>query len=655
MAIRYPITLSTTEPNNNIGLLKIRQADEETQTLVVEILEHGVPLSYENLQVFFCAKIGQTEGLGIIEQKLLDSEMTDPKNGKLEYTMRAQDWQILGRQLAYFSFRKMTDDHTYVQQFTTRDFTYEVTKNVFSDGTRQIISDGSTYIWTIEDLKRLYEEYIASGKSDWEEFVEQNRDIIESVDPGGTVLSELIRSRKPEGYSNSFPDLPSRLDQQIGLNSDFRSFDTDKSFMLRVHTDFNEREINFNWFQPAGDGITDDTQAFKDCLSYCAQVKARKLMVPTCSNFYKVTDAIELTPENNGLKIEFSGDLGPVKLVSPTNRGHFLGILGLSDNEDDWVDGIEISNLTIETSYSKTEYPTGIDNPIGISRAKNIKLRNIHVMKSPWKGVSAQYYCKNIAFEDVFVENCYDYGIGVEFSTCENISLYRCQSHNNGKQGILVTAAGDGGFVRGVTVESCVTSKNGLEGVGLNYCDTPITKGNQSYENKGDGYKFRECVRASSQSDKAVTNNLAGFYILNGSYNTILNGDSRNNSVNDSNERGNVFFENSPNGQLLNTICNTGIRSLTNWSENLMVSGSVLAGTTKTALRTALAEQTERTTINADGTVEVRYGSVPTLGSWRRGDKVWTTTPLQGNTPGWICVANGSPGTWRAMGSLASS
>lgn len=212
MVVKYPISLSVSEPNNNIGLLKIRQADEETQTLIVDVLEHGIPKTYKGLQVFFCAKLGQTEGLGIVEQKLLEEEMTDPKNGKLEYTFRAQDWQVLGRQTAYFSFRKMSDDHEWVQQFTTRDFIYEVTKNVFSDGSKQIISDGSTYIWTIEDLIRLFNEYIASGKSDWEEFVNQNKEIIESVDPGGMVLKELIEARKPEQTGQLFPTVGKRLD-----------------------------------------------------------------------------------------------------------------------------------------------------------------------------------------------------------------------------------------------------------------------------------------------------------------------------------------------------------------------------------------------------------------------------------------------------------
>lgn len=210
MAVSYPITLNVSEPNNNIGLLKIRQSDEETQTLVVQILEDSLPKSYEGLQVFFCARIGQTLGLGIIEQKLTELEMTNPQNGKLEYTLRAEDWQSLGRQVGYFSFRKMTDDHTYEQQFSTRDFTYEVTPGIFSHGVKEVKKDGSTYVWTIEDLIRLFKEYIDSGKNDWEEFIEQNKEIIESVDPGGTVLKELIDARKPT-QQQPFPSLADRL------------------------------------------------------------------------------------------------------------------------------------------------------------------------------------------------------------------------------------------------------------------------------------------------------------------------------------------------------------------------------------------------------------------------------------------------------------
>lgn len=209
VAIRYPIVLSTTEPNNDIGLIKIRQADEQSQTLVIQIMENGVPRSFSGLQPFFCARIGQAPGLGIIEQKI--EGVMDPANGKLEYTLKNEDWQNLGKQTAYISFRRMKDRSTYVQQFTTRDFTYEVIKNIYSEGITEVRKDGSTYVWTFEDLLRLLNEYIDSGKNDWEEFVNQNKDLIGSVDPGGILLKEIIEARKPDGQT-PFPQLKSRLD-----------------------------------------------------------------------------------------------------------------------------------------------------------------------------------------------------------------------------------------------------------------------------------------------------------------------------------------------------------------------------------------------------------------------------------------------------------
>lgn len=307
MAITYPITLSTTEPNNNIGLLKIRQADEETQTLVVEVLKHGTPVSYEGLQVFFCAKLGQTDGLGIIEQKLNPEEMTDPKNGKLEYTLRAEDWQVLGRQNAYFSFRKMTDDHTFVQQFSTRDFTYEVTKSIYSDGIKEVKKDGSTYVWTIEDLIRLFNEYIASGKTDWEEFVNQNKEIIESVDPGGILLS------------------------RIGIFQNFREWDYD--IISKVKNEFQERGVNIRWFGAKGDGATDDTLAIQSALDFA---KERKLIVRI--------------PEGTF----FSGAL----MVRASIVGEGIILLKSSSNYNDGIvikeNGISIEGITIKGSREQT-------------------------------------------------------------------------------------------------------------------------------------------------------------------------------------------------------------------------------------------------------------------------------------------------------------
>jgi hypothetical protein len=55
------------------------------------------------------------------------------------------------------------------------------------------------------------------------------------------------------------------------------------------------------------------------------------------------------------------------------------------------------------------------------------------------------------------------------------------------------------------------------------------------------------------------------------------------------------------------------------------------------------------------GVKEIYDTTFPTAAGtiWEVGDVCWNTTPTAGGTPGWICVTAGSPGTWKAMASLA--
>jgi len=51
----------------------------------------------------------------------------------------------------------------------------------------------------------------------------------------------------------------------------------------------------------------------------------------------------------------------------------------------------------------------------------------------------------------------------------------------------------------------------------------------------------------------------------------------------------------------------------------------------------------------------VFYGTAaPTSGTYQVGDKVYNTNPTAGGYEGWICVAAGSPGTWKGFGAIQS-
>jgi len=47
-------------------------------------------------------------------------------------------------------------------------------------------------------------------------------------------------------------------------------------------------------------------------------------------------------------------------------------------------------------------------------------------------------------------------------------------------------------------------------------------------------------------------------------------------------------------------------------------------------------------------------GSQPTTGAWKKGDKMYNLYPAAGEPTGWICITEGTPGTWKAMTNLAN-
>lgn len=181
------ITLSTTEPNNNIGIVKLRHADVNSQAIVARIVENGQPKSFEGLQPFFCLMAQEVTGQGVSEESIVSF---DAKNGTLNYIASDNALQMVGRNEAYFSFRKQAGDQ-WIEQFSTRTFHYIVEKSIYS----QPFKD-SNYWWTFKELNRIFNQYIEDGKKSWEEFVESNREILESIDPGGVLLEKVVDIEK---------------------------------------------------------------------------------------------------------------------------------------------------------------------------------------------------------------------------------------------------------------------------------------------------------------------------------------------------------------------------------------------------------------------------------------------------------------------------
>ncbi|EAG2961549.1 DUF2479 domain-containing protein, partial [Listeria monocytogenes] len=63
--VTHKLTLSISEPNNNVGLIKVRQEDTQTQRFIAEITENGLVKSLRGTEVFFVNNTKLAEGMPI--------------------------------------------------------------------------------------------------------------------------------------------------------------------------------------------------------------------------------------------------------------------------------------------------------------------------------------------------------------------------------------------------------------------------------------------------------------------------------------------------------------------------------------------------------------------------------------------------------------
>lgn len=202
--ITHKMTLSTTD-FNLVNDIKVRQADDETQVFEVSVIEGGTIKTFGGLTPFFCLMAREITGQGVSEEPVTSFDAT---KGILKYVVSANAMQMVGRNEAYFSFRKQTSEGRWIEQFSTKTFTYTVEKSIYT----QPFKD-SNYWFTFKELYRQFLTYQESGKVSWEDFIKNNKDIIESIDPGGKVLSEITDAR------GGNPSLADRLKKEEFIKS----------------------------------------------------------------------------------------------------------------------------------------------------------------------------------------------------------------------------------------------------------------------------------------------------------------------------------------------------------------------------------------------------------------------------------------------------
>ncbi|WP_338402504.1 BppU family phage baseplate upper protein [Enterococcus durans] len=141
---KHKIILSTTEPNNNIPLIRIIQDDKNSQIFEAEIVEEGQLLDFDNKVVFFNAQIGPYKVRDKVETVYYDSS-------RVSYTLIDPFLQKVGEFEAWFSFADNEEPES--DLFSTMRFNYRVLP-----GIRKNIWEGN-YFWDLQELVEYYKRY----------------------------------------------------------------------------------------------------------------------------------------------------------------------------------------------------------------------------------------------------------------------------------------------------------------------------------------------------------------------------------------------------------------------------------------------------------------------------------------------------------------
>ncbi|MGO2934784.1 MAG: BppU family phage baseplate upper protein [Lactococcus cremoris] len=182
------ITLSTTEPNNYVGLIKLRQGDVASQSIQATITANGQLFNFDRLSVFFNAVLPNGN---VVRDKVTE---VDYANSKLNYIVADSFLQEVTQVTAWFSFEngeKIID--------STKNFQYSVI-----GGWKECIPQGN-YIYELSEIQREIEEII--GNKDFTPLISK----ISSIEQKYNVLENETTAQlaqKPYQY-NSLSDMKS--------------------------------------------------------------------------------------------------------------------------------------------------------------------------------------------------------------------------------------------------------------------------------------------------------------------------------------------------------------------------------------------------------------------------------------------------------------
>ncbi|EPI39214.1 phage baseplate upper protein, partial [Enterococcus faecalis] len=210
--VKWQATLSTTEPYNYIGIQNVRQGNRNTEVLEAVLVENALPLDLTGCEVFFESVIDKKYPIQRV------AKIVNAKKGIIQYTFDEYSMQSLHRQEAYFSIHKGDNLVNSTQNFSyfvvnaasktegEMGSYWQSIEDLFADMTAFINENKGDFTAWMNARKEEFEKWRKNQQDTFEAWrngqetdylmwFESIKDILKSVDPGGTMLAELMDAR----------------------------------------------------------------------------------------------------------------------------------------------------------------------------------------------------------------------------------------------------------------------------------------------------------------------------------------------------------------------------------------------------------------------------------------------------------------------------
>ncbi len=323
--------LSTTEPNNNISLIRIIQDDKNSQTFEAEIVEEGQLLDFDNKVVFFNAQIGSYK----VRDKV---ESVDYAKSRVSYTLIDPFVQKVGEFEAWFSFADSEEPES--DLFSTMCFNYRVLP-----GIRKNIWEGN-YFWDLQELVEYYKRYKTLIAN-----IVENKDFsglldeIAEIDGRTNKLDNFATATKSDaeqGMATNKFMTPQRVAQQTDARLATIKEAQDGSDSAKLMTPIaTAQAIEKNAVTIAGDQDVKGKKNFLEVPKYNG-----KSLIPTSSNLYIDSGFKNYT--TGWVRMERYGELIIIHYsLSPKN------------NSGTWMTIIDYNTILPEYRFAGQAYSSG--------------------------------------------------------------------------------------------------------------------------------------------------------------------------------------------------------------------------------------------------------------------------------------------------------